>query len=63
LVDLLIVVGAFATYYRHSIVHLRYSHEGGARKWIEKHGSSIIVAILGAGAGILLKKLADHWLK
>jgi hypothetical protein len=41
---LVIGIGAFAAYYRHSIVYMRYSHEGGAKKWVEKHGSSIIIA-------------------
>jgi len=60
---IVILIGAFAAYFRHSIVYLRFSYGGGFNNWIKGHGSQIVIAVLGAIVGALASQLLARWLK
>ena len=46
--------------FRHSVVILRYSHEGGIRSWLRTHSTQIFFLVMAALLGALAKGILDH---
>lgn len=51
------LMGIYVFGFSGSIVVLRYSHAGGARRWLQEHGNQLFLVVIG----VALKYLFD-WL-
>lgn len=59
----LVIVGTITAYYRHTTVHLYYADDYGVRQWIRRHGSQVVLILLGAVAGAVVRELVQHFWK
>jgi hypothetical protein len=58
--DVVLYSSIYLCFFRHSVVILRYPHEGGWRRWLRAHSTQIIFLVVAALLGALAKSILDH---